>query len=170
MFRFSRFAVAGLTALSLTLTPISASAAPDGEDIAKTLAGLAVLGLIASAASDRKSKSRNQSNRVYHDPYASIEGSRSPGVIDGELHRGNGGGVKGQKRARREPLPRGCALTLTTDRRNRTVYGQHCLNRNYAFVRQLPSDCRLQVRTDRGIRQVYDARCLRRDGWQVAGY
>ncbi len=170
MFHFPKIAIAGLTALSLTLTPISATAAPDGEDIAKTLAGLAVLGIIASAASDRKDKNRARSNQVYHDPYASIEGNRSRDVIDGDLRRWKDGRRKGKRFARHAPLPGHCALTLTTARHDRTVFGSRCLQRNYAFASKLPRDCRLKVRTDRGLRTVYGARCLRRNGWQVAEY
>ena len=44
MSRVSKLAIASLTALGLAITPISATAGPSQEDVAKTLAGLAILG------------------------------------------------------------------------------------------------------------------------------
>ena len=171
MTRFVKLALSGLTALSLTMTPMPASAGPDGEDIAKALAGLAVLGIIASAANDRKKRRRNQANTVINNnPYGSIEGSRSPRVIEGEIRRrGNQGRVNNQ-RFRFTPLPDRCVRVVSTSRGDRTVYGARCLKRNYAYTNRLPERCRLQVRTNNRIRNVYGARCLRRDGWQVAGF
>jgi hypothetical protein len=174
MTRFAKLVLSGLTALSLSLAPVPASAGPDGEDIAKALAGLAVLGLIAHSANDRKKKRRAAAAQTVTNPYGSIEhGLPSGRVIEGEIRRPGQPGQKGnywQDRARDVALPDQCLLVVRTDRGDRTAYGKRCLQRNYRHYTKLPNDCRLQVRTDRGVRQVYGARCLRRDGWQVARY
>ncbi len=169
MTRFAKLAVSGLTALSLALAPLPAAAAPDGEDVLKALAGLAVLGIIANEINDRdrKRKARAQSSRVY-DPYRSIEGHRSPRVIEGDIRRsGRDHGHKhGVRRAR---LPDQCLRIVETSRGDRLVYGQRCLSRNYVHARHLPDRCRVTVRTQNRIRPAYGARCLARDGWRVAG-
>ncbi len=170
MTRFAKLALSGLTALSLTLAPLPAAAAPDGEDVLKTLAGLAVLGIIANELNDRDRKRttrRSSSTRVY-DPYRSIEGHRSPRVIEGEIRRpgGNKGNKHGVRKAR---LPDRCLRIVETSRGDRLVYGQRCLSRNYKHARHLPDRCRVTVRTENRIRPAYGARCLARDGWRVAG-
>lgn len=181
MTRFGKLAIAATTAISLAAAPISASAAPDGEDIARTLAGLAILGIVAKAASDRKDRRARvsrESNIDYgrieddrydrHDRYDRYDGRR---IIRGDIERdGFRRGPKDERGYKRAALPERCLLTVDTGRREFLAYGSRCLERNYKFTRKLPRDCQWQVRTDRGIRSVYGARCLRRDGWRVAGY
>lgn len=171
MTRLAKLALSGLTALSLSLAPMPASAGPDGEDIAKALAGLAVLGLIANSANDRKKKRRAAAAQTVTDPYGSIENGLPSRVIEGEIRRpGQPGHTDNywQNRARDVALPDQCLRVVRTVRGGRNAYGKRCLQRNYRHYMKLPRDCRLQVRTDNGIRHVYGARCLRRDGWQVA--
>jgi len=165
MSRFTKFVLSGVTAISLALTPMSAAAAPDGEDIAKTLAGLAILGLIANAANERRSSRSTTVRRSNNNAFSTIEGSR---VIDGKIRRP--GELKHRYRgARRAALPDRCVRILTTSRGDRTVYGGRCLSRDYIYASQLPAECKRQVRTNNNrVRTVYSPRCLRRDGWQVA--
>lgn len=169
MTRFAKLALSGLTAISLTLAPLPAAAGPDGEDVLKALAGLAVLGIIAHEINDRdrKRKARAPSARAY-DPYRSIEGHRSPRVIEGEIRRpgAHKDRVKGVRRAR---LPDQCLRIVDTSRGDRLVYGRRCLSRNYIYAEQLPDRCRVTVRTQNRTRAAYGARCLARDGWRVAG-
>lgn len=170
MTRFAKFALSGLTALSLTLSPLPAAAAPDGEDVLKTLAGLAVLGIIANEINDRdrkRTQQRASTARVY-DPYRSIEGHRSPRVIEGTIRRRgeSNGRVNGVRKAR---LPDQCLRIVETNRGDRLVYGQRCLSRNYIYAQHLPNQCRVTVRTENRNRSAYSARCLAQDGWRVAG-
>lgn len=163
---FTQLALSGATALSLTLTPMSASAAPDGEDIAKTLAGLAVLGVIASIASDRN-KSRSSRTTTTADTYGSIDGPKGRRVIDGDISRPNNSSDP-KRKYKRVRLPDNCVRILRTSNGDRTVYGQRCLNRNYMFASQLPERCERQVRTNGRVRTVYLGQCLDRRGWKVA--
>lgn len=169
MTRFFKFALSGLTAFSLSIAPLPAAADPDGEDIAKVLAGLAVLGIIATAANDRQTDRKKASSLpAAGKSYGSIEDDRFPRTIDGKIRRP--GERYGGKGARRNPLPDRCVRFVTTNRIDRPVYDARCLSKTYAYVNRLPDRCRLHVRTGNRVRDVYGAHCLRRDGWQVAGF
>lgn len=166
MSRIAKFALSGLTALSLSLAPMEVSAAPDGEDIAKALAGLAVIGIVASTMNDRKQKRKSEARgAVPVNPYATIEGPRA---IEGEIRR------PGEKKnrfhgVRQAALPDRCVRIVSTDRGDRTAYSARCLQREYIYADQLPAACQVQVQTNDRVRLVYGARCLQRDGWRVAG-
>lgn len=168
MTRFTKVALSGLTALSLALTPLPAAA--DSEDVAKALAGLAVLGIIAAAANDRnKRKEKQTQQRVWqtvpHGHFGSIEGGRR--VIQGEIIRPGSSNLRQHRRA---ALPDRCLRIVSTSRGNRAVYGNRCLRNNFAQLNRLPERCRVQVRTDNRVRNAFAARCLRREGWQVAQF
>ncbi len=169
MTRFAKVALSGLTALSLSLSPLPAVAAPDGEDVFKALAGLAVLGIIANEINDRDRKRSSSNSAVKtHNPSWSIEGKKNPRVIEGEIRRPRHVN-KAPKHVRRARLPDQCLRIVDTRRGDRLVYGNRCLNRNYIYAEHLPNRCRVTVRTENRNRQVYGARCLARDGWRVAG-
>ena len=166
MTRFANLALAAATSLGLALAPVPATAAPDGEDIAAALAGIAILGLIAKSASDRDDRRDRvtRSTRVRHGDVF-----RDRRILDGDLRR------PGQRFDRidrhgykRVALPQRCVRFLDTNRGTRLVYGRHCLNRSYKHARKLPQHCERLVRTNRGLRTVFGARCLARDGWRVA--
>ncbi len=162
MLRFTKLALTGVTALGLAMTPVSASA---NEDLAKVLAGLAILGITAKIIDDRNDRRRKSTSTVSR--FDTIEGGRR--VIDGDLRRlDRDRGVRSPRGARKTPLPDRCLRILDTSRGDRLVYGERCLNRNYAFANKLPDRCERLVRTDRGLRTVYGSRCLARDGWKVA--
>ncbi len=170
MIRIAKTAIAGLTALSLSLAPVPAVADPDGEDIARVLAGLAVLGIIAAAANDRNDrKKRNAARQAHSGRHGSIEHGLPHRVIEGDIRRPGERAPKGN-RFRRAALPDRCLRIVSTSRGDRAVYGARCLQRNYVHVNHLPDRCRLQVRTNNRTRIVYGARCLQRDGWRVAGF
>ena len=162
MKRISSLAMSAVTALGLALTPMPAAA--DGEDIAKALAGIVVLGLIAKSVDDRRDRNEVARSETFYGRNT-LDDRR---VIDGEIrwidrpHQSKRQGFK------KRPLPERCLRIVDTGRRDRLVYGKRCLQRNFKFSRKLPEACKRLVRTDRGLRTVYGARCLRRDGWRVA--
>ncbi len=150
--------------MSLAMTPVSASA---NEDLAKVLAGLAVLGITAKIIDDRKDRRRNTVTTSRTSRFDTIEGDRR--IIRGDLRRPDQNrALRNTRPARKKPLPDRCLRILDTDRGDRFVYGERCLNRNYVYANRLPDRCERLVRTDRGLRTVYGARCLARDGWKVA--
>ncbi|MEM6891530.1 MAG: hypothetical protein AAF636_25920 [Pseudomonadota bacterium] len=171
MSRIAKLMLSGFTAVSLSLTPIPATAGPDGEDLAKALAGFAVIGLIASAANDRKKKRQAEaSSSILGSPFRSIENPNSPRIIGGEIRRPRSHNGNIRNVFRRAPLPDRCLRIVSTVRGDRAVYGARCLSRNYVYSNRLPDRCELQIRTQNRIRNAYGVRCLRRDGWQVARF
>jgi hypothetical protein len=178
MNRFAKLALTAATAIGLATAPITASAEPGGQDIARVLAGLAVLGIIANASRDRDrnvSRGATDYSRIESDWNRNREwddgrhrdwddGGR---VIRGDIDRY--GRQKGDHRGyKRAALPDQCLLTVDTGRRNFLAYGERCLERSYKHASKLPRSCEWQVRTNRGVRTVYGARCLANDGWRVA--
>lgn len=157
MTRLKKFSVSALTALSLALVPVPAAA--NGEDLAKVLAGLVALGLVAKAVDDRRDKRKAAQ-------VARAQDDRR--IIEGELRRpdwrGNGTGLQNHF----TPLPDRCLRVVATDQRDRLVYGKRCLRKTYKYTAHLPGRCERDVRHGNGWRQVYAARCLAREGWRVA--
>ena len=169
MNRFSKLTLSATTALSLALAPMPAAAEPGGQDIARALAGLAVLGIIAKSASNRDDRRRNstinQNSRIPQ--LGSIDDRRNTRIIEGDLRRQQHSNKdkRGYKKTR---LPDRCLRTIDTARNDRLVYVSRCLERSYKFARKLPQSCERFVRTNRGLLSVYASRCLARDGWKVA--
>ena len=165
MTRFTSLALSAVTALGLAVTPVPAAA--DGEDIAKALAGLAVLGLIAKTVNDRRDRreaaTQSQSNIWIDEP-------RLGRATDGRLRRIDEPRRNHAKRQgfKKRALPDRCLRIAETGGRDRLVYVERCLQRNYKHADKLPGACERLIRTPRGLRTVYGARCLRRDGWKVA--
>ena len=164
MKRISSIALSAVTALGIAVSP--APAAADSNDIAKVLAGLAVLGIVAKVADDRRDR-RKAAAAASTPYYGSID--HDGRIIDGELRRidePRAGKVRGYKK---RPLPDRCLRVLENNRgRDRLVYANRCLNRNYQFASKLPEHCKRVIRTHRGDRVVFASRCLSRDGWRVA--
>lgn len=176
MKRIATLAATALAAAGIAVTPVPASAL-EGNDLAKIVAGIAVVGIIAKAIdnkNDRKETERaatttdfgrfGSSGSRYNDGRRSIEGTIRPYRRDEEGH-----GPKFGKGYKQQALPEQCLLTVETGRGDRLAYGTRCLDRNFRFASKLPASCETAVRTPRGIRTVYGARCLSRDGWRVAG-
>lgn len=171
MIRFAKFTCASVTAISLMSAPMPASAGPDGEDLAKALAGLAVIGIIAAAANDRKDK---QSANVVtiENPNARgfIGERRSPGGVQGIVRSPRAENRNILRRSFRAPLPERCQRILSTAHGDRLVYSARCLNRNFGQANRLPDRCRLLVRTNNRAFRVFGARCLRNAGWHTARF
>lgn len=167
MTRIKNLAISSLAVLGLTLTPMPAAA--DTEDVAKLLAGLAVLGIIAKSVDDRNDRNDGVTNRFRLSNRA-YDNRRNAPVIRGEILRPGEFNLKKSKspKYKRRPLPDRCLRLIDTSRRDRLAYSRGCLNRNYKFANRLPRDCQRLIRTNRGVRTVYGARCLARDGWRVA--
>ena len=167
MTRIKSFAVAAVAALGITFTP--APVAADSSDLAKALAGLAVLGIIAKTVDDRKDRRRAAAAAEQRSQKSwSLDDRRGTRIIDGELRPRDWTRQNRHINARSQPLPDRCLRVADTNRRDRLVYVKRCLNKRFDFAQHLPGACERQIRTSRGVRTVYGARCLRRDGWQVA--
>lgn len=166
MSRFVKLTLSGITAISLSLTPSSLSAAPDGEDVAKVLAGIAVLGIIASATRDRNKNRKTVTTPRVTNQFGSIERSGNTRVIDGNIRFPS----NSRQGIRRTALPERCVRIVSTAKGERIVYGARCLRREYVHTAKLPNRCKFNVRSGSRTHPVYGSYCLRRDGWQVVSY
>ncbi len=168
MSRLMKTLVAGATALGLIFTPITASAGPDRDDIAKALAGLVILGITAKAIDNRNDR-RDRARSVSRQPdFRAIEQPQNRRIIEGQLRRPGDFSARVDQGFKRRPLPDQCLRIVDTRRGDRLVYGERCLNRTYRHADKLPTACTRYIRTNRGLRPVFGARCLAGDGWQVA--
>ncbi|MEK6217479.1 MAG: hypothetical protein N2B03_09735 [Boseongicola sp.] len=144
-----------------------APARADGDDIAKAIAGIAAIAIIAKALDRRKD--RDNLTTIGSRRLGSVERYDGRRTIDGTIRRyDNKRGPKARRGYKKHALPRSCLRVVDTSRGDRLVYGARCVNRNFKFASKLPERCETAVRTGRGYRTVYGARCLRRDGWKVA--
>lgn len=66
-------------------------------------------------------------------------------------------------------LPVNCLRDVTRRNGNTVrIFGQRCLNNNYAHVNRLPEACHVRIRTDNGQRrQGFRSRCLRNQGFRT---
>lgn len=133
----------GALAMSLMLSPVTASKAAANDDFGKALVGIAALAIIGKAIEQNSRKT--QASRAPAQPIYTIT-----------------------PRDNRMVLPSDCALTLRAPGfGDRTVYTKRCLEQSVRDTR-MPRACLDQIRTNRGPREVYDERCLTRNGFRTA--
>lgn len=135
--------LAALLSLSLGLTAMTTAPARADEDVAKVLAGLAVIGILSQVL-----KNDDHDGRVV---------SRNP-VGAPKVHRPH-------KPRRAKVAPRRCIREQWTHRGTRDVYGARCMKR-HAKVSP-PRNCLRRVETRNGVRKFYAPRCLRKNGWRA---
>lgn len=165
MTRTRSLIVAAITAFGISLSPVPAAA--DTSDAVKVLGGLAILGIIAKTADDRRDRRREAAARA--EAERGIFGTqRGDRVLHGELRRPDQHRWTRGQGFKKQPLPERCLRIADTVRGERLVYAERCLNRNYKHANRLPQFCQRQIGTSRGLRTVYGSRCLSRDGWNVA--
>lgn len=156
--------IAGLAIAGSLFTPAAARA--DGDDIAKAIAGIAAVAIIARAI-DRRND-RDNLTTIGSRRLGSVDRYDGRRGTDRTIHRYDRRGPKAGRGYKKHPLPRACLRVFETRRGDRLAYGARCVNRNYKFASRLPERCETVLRTRRGFRTVYGSRCLRRNGWKVA--
>lgn len=145
--------IAPLVAASLAFTPMAAAPAQAGsDDVAKSLAGLALLAIIGSAiaadqagASTVKHPPKYQPPKVVHPPRVATP----PRPV-----------VK-------RKLPAKCREVLRHGGKQTVFYGKACLEQNMRAASRLPNRCKTVVSVFGRKRQAYTASCLRRAGWST---
>jgi hypothetical protein len=141
--------IAAIIAATIVITGFSAAPArAGGDDIAKALAGLAMLAIIGKAISDNRDG--HQVSRQAAPRHQYVQPRPLP------------------KRIARNALPGQCLRVIDTRRGTTRMFMRRCLERNYRYVNRLPQACAQRVRTDRGPRYGYNARCLRQSGFRIA--
>jgi len=132
-------------ALAAGLTVPTASVANDGEDIAKVIAGIAALAIIAKAVDDKNDRKEAAATQQSRPVYSQVNRSGSSGFQPVNRDRN-------QPRYIDEPT-----FGELIDDRSRDKA------RNGVRANRLPDTCQRLVRTPRGGRLVYGARCLNRN-------
>lgn len=142
--------IAPVVAASLAFTPMAATPARAGDDdVAKALAGIALLAIIGSAvASDGRAPATVTHPPKYHPPQYHPPKPVTP-----------------PRPVLKRKLPAQCREVLRHGGQQRTYYGKACLERTLNRVARLPDNCRTVVNVFGRNRQVYLGSCLRRAGW-----
>jgi len=137
-----KFLTVPLLALTMALAPVGAAPAransTSNSDVAKVLAGVALLAFLAAAANSAKAKPAPVPARPVHPV--------PPGL------------------AKRD-LPAQCRERIHERGHDSIVYGKRCLQQHYRLVHHLPRACEDTVTVFGRSFEVYRAQCLRRYGW-----
>ncbi len=185
--------LAGLTAGVLSVAVITASALPAradrNDDIAKALAAIAVLGIIAHAVNKDKDRDRDRDADRHVRSNQDHDGDGRPDE-DGRMdendntypryshgphpyppHRPRYDEPRQSPRGDLDPrhaprVPEVCAIRIEGDRREVTVYAGRCL-RDEGFRYDLPEYCARGIRIYGQRDRIYSADCLRDAGFRV---
>ncbi|APO87918.1 hypothetical protein [Marivivens sp. JLT3646] len=147
---------AGLTALSLALS-VPTTAQAGNDDVAKALAGLAMIAIVGAALSDNNGRAQVQVTPPQTYP------NRREGARGHDDHRRDNWGHNAR---RVSPLPEACSIELNRRGETRELYNSRCLRRTYANFDALPSDCQTTYRRNGHTRNGYNASCLRQYGFR----
>lgn len=147
--------VAGLTAIVMALALVAATSTParadrQSDNLAKALAAIAVIGIIANQAS----KDRGDDRVDVHQPPRPDRPRYDP-------PRGGHGHGKPPR------VPSACAIEIdSAHSRTVTVFGERCL-REEGFSARLPQDCARSVRIYGQRDRIYSEQCLRDAGFRI---
>jgi len=148
--RIGRRLVATVAAAATALGLLAGSAIParaDNGDLAKALAAIAIVGIIANEAS--KNRRQQQQQPVYQpQPHPYPQPHHQP--------------------TRAPRVPAVCAIEITGQSGTATVYGESCL-RDEGFGYRLPQYCARQARIYGQNDRIYSDQCLRDAGFRVGG-
>lgn len=148
----------------MTAAAMPARADSDGRDVARALAAIAAIALIAEAA--RKGERRRDPvpeplPAPVHGPGWGHGGGWGPPRHGGGWGHGHG--------SRHRVLPAVCAMEFPGHRGPRTYYAEPCLRREGVEAR-LPRGCAEQARLRGRIVPVYAEGCLIEAGFRPEGY
>ncbi len=141
--------IAGATALSLTLAtsaPVQASGL-DRDDVGKVLLGIAAVAIIGSALDNKNERSSGAAPMARNN------------ILPMQRN------IDRNPLSRRAALPQSCLTGVRTSSGVQRLYGQRCLQRNYARVNSLPQRCAVRLYTTNGPARGFDPLCLRNAGY-----
>ncbi|MGL6210077.1 MAG: hypothetical protein ACRC14_09640 [Paracoccaceae bacterium] len=151
--RPARRVLAAVTACAMALSVITTSVAParadNNDDLAKALAAIAIIGIIAHQAN----KDRDHApapEPIYHPhPKPPVHHPHpKPPVYHGPR------------------VPAACAIQIEGNRGDRTFFAGRCL-RERGFDYRLPGHCAREIRYYGQKDRIYSERCLREAGFQI---
>ncbi len=186
--------IATIAALSVAITALgSTPAAADDKEIARTLAaiaGIAIMGKIIydknkerDREREREIVTRRAATPVYEAPRYYARVSERPRLRPrADLRRHTSWEPRDRdvtpvikrevrplpERVNSKLLPQQCFRSFDSDEGKVMMFGERCLEQNYANTDRLPTFCAKRIRTDDGAQYGYDARCLRDSGYSLA--
>jgi hypothetical protein len=140
----SRRLVAIVAAAATALGLLAGTAIParaDNDDLAKALAALAIVGIIAHQAN------KNRNRATVYQPVAPQPPQPQP--------------------ARTTRVPAACAIEISGNSGTATVFGERCL-REQGFTWRLPQYCARSARIYGQNDRIYSDQCLRDAGFRVS--
>ncbi|MCZ8152620.1 MAG: hypothetical protein O9292_09570 [Rhodobacteraceae bacterium] len=140
--RLVAIVAAAATALGL-LAGTSVPARADNDDLAKALAALAIVGIIASQTNRNRGQQQHYAPQNPHPVY-------KPHPV------------------RHPRVPSVCAIEISGNAGTATVYGENCL-RQQGFNFRLPEYCARTARIYGQRDRIYSDQCLREAGFRVEG-
>jgi hypothetical protein len=148
----SRRLVAVVAAAATALGLLASTAIParaDNDDLAKALAALAIVGIIANETKKSRERERARAQQ-HHNP---------PPQYHPQYH---------PQPTRQPRVPSVCAIEISGNSGTATVYGERCL-RDEGFNFRLPQYCARTARIYGQSDRIYSDQCLRDAGFRVAG-
>lgn len=142
--RLVAIVAAAATALGL-LAGTAIPARADNNDLAKALAALAIVGIIAQQAN----KNRPRNAPPVYQPYDPYQPAPQP------------------QPTRAPRVPAACAIEISGNSGTATVFGERCL-REEGFTYRLPQYCARQARIYGQNDRIYSDQCLRDAGFRVS--
>lgn len=141
--RMGAMLTAGAAILAVVLsTAVPAQAAPDSEDMLKTLLGLAIIGAIANEANkDNKKPGRYDDDRYY--------------PVPSKPHKKKG-----------YTVPASCAIQISGKKRDAVVYSESCMLRA-GVNRNLPYECSNEAKIYGRWDTIFSEQCLRKAGFRL---
>ncbi|MEX0302784.1 MAG: hypothetical protein AB3N24_10205 [Leisingera sp.] len=154
--------IALIVAASIAITGFSAAPARADEDVAKFIAGMALLGILGAAINDARKRDDHHVTRTYNPPHNHGHGPKH------HTHNRHGGHVKPlPPQVRRYDLPAHCLKYFPRYSRNHALVGQQCLERNYSKTHLLPQSCRVTFWNGKRHKAGYKPSCLRQRGYRL---
>lgn len=159
---------AAIAVTGLAVTPAKA----DNRDVARALAAIATIAIIAKTLDDSNSRKRDAYHPHATPPHAGNRPHPQP-------HAGHRPHPQPHRPATLQPrplpdrlsnraLPRDCLFSVNTRRGEERVFGKRCLTQTYRSASHLPRACEMQLRDKGRTRDVYTASCLRDYGYTLA--
>ena len=156
--------IALIVAASIAITGFSAAPARADEDVAKFIAGMALLGILGAAINDARKDDRHVT-RTYTPPHNHRHGPKY------HTHNRHGGHVKPlPPSVRRYDLPAHCVRYFPRYSHNYPLAGKGCLDRNYGQTHKLPTACKVTFWNGKHHRTGFKPGCLKRHGYRMVSY
>ncbi|KIC13703.1 hypothetical protein [Leisingera sp. ANG-Vp] len=157
--------IALIVAASIAITGFSAAPARADEDVAKFIAGMALLGILGAAINDARKDDGRHVSRTYNPPNQHRHGHKP------HAHNRHGGHVKPlPPRVRRYDLPAHCVRYFPRYSQNRPLAAKGCLDRNYGRTHRLPQACKVTFWNGQRHRTGFKPRCLKRHGYRMVNW